>query len=354
MRTTDASSWAALPQPFLANEAVAAGLTSTAIAGAVRRREIIAVARSVYAVPGVWAQLDPPELHAAMARAAWASVPRAVVSHQSAALLFGLPHPLGPIGRPTVSVPESTRSSAKHDWRRVLHAELPSDHVLQRDGLKVTTPSRTVVDALRQLRLRDALAIADGALRAELVTHAELDEMRTFQTRWPGIRNADQAFGLVDHRRESWLESASVATAHALGFSRPESQVWIHHLDGRLIGRVDLLWRRAGVVGEADGQGKYLGEFSGEWDAEQASQFMVAERDRERELESVGFAVARWGTGELMDHGRGLNEALHRAGRRADPRRIQCLWRQDEGDDLRAWSDHPAAYGNGGEPPHAA
>jgi hypothetical protein len=354
MRATDPSVWGALPQPFLAREAFAVGLTSTSIAGAVGRRQIIPVARSVYAVPEVWVELDPPELHIAMTRAAWVSVPDAVVSHQSAALRFGLPHPLGPIGRPTVTVPESTRSSARDDWRRVLHAELPPEHVMQRDGVTVTNPARTVLDALRQLRLRDALAIADGAVRAKLVTLAELEEMRRFQTRWPGVRNADQAFGLVDHRRESWLESASVATAHMLGFSRPESQIWIHHTDGRLIGRVDLLWRHAGVVGEADGRGKYLGEFSEKWDAELAAQFMLAERDRERELESVGFAVARWGTGELLDKGRGLNAVLQSAGQRADPRRIRCLWRQDEGDELRPWAESRGSYDSDDEPPHAA
>lgn len=355
MRATEPTVWTALPQPFLAKEAFAAGLSSNAIAGAIRRHELVSVARSVYAVPDTWVALGPVELHTSMSRAASVSVPGSVVSHQSAALRWDLPHPLGPIGRPTVTVPESTRSSRSEDWRRVLHAELPAEHVIERDGLKLTTPARTVVDALRQLRLRDALAIADGALRKGLVTPSELDDLRKFQTRWPGVRNADQAFGLLDHRRESWLESASVATAHALGYSRPESQVWIHHRDGSLIGRVDLLWRGAGVVGEADGRGKYLGEFSqDEWDAERAAQLMLAERDRERALESVGFAVARWGTGELMDRGRGLNEVLREAGRRADPGRIRCLWRQDEGDELRPWSEAPSAYGIDDEPNNAA
>lgn len=342
MRATPAAAWADLPQPFLAREAFETGLTSQAIAGAVRRRHVIPVARSVYAVPEAWVRLDPRGVHAALTRAAAESIPGSVVSHQSAAVLHGLPHPLGPIGRPTVTVPESGRSSHDDDWRRVLHAELPPEHVVSRSGLRVTTVPRTVVDALRQLRLRDALAIADGALRGGLTTPAELRAMRRFQTRWPGVRAADVAMALVDHRRESWLESASVATAHRLGFPRPESQIWVHHPEGHLVGRVDLLWRGLAVVGEADGRGKYLGEYAGTtWDAEAAADHMLRERDRERELESLGLAVARWGTGELLGGGRGLGDRLQAAARRADPGKVRCLWRQDVGDPLREWRDVP-------------
>src|SRR5688572_8796435 len=84
MRTTPESSWLALPQPFLAKEAHAAGLSSTTISGAVRRRHIIPVAASVYAVPESWVELDPQGLHLAMTRAAGASIEGSVVSHQSA------------------------------------------------------------------------------------------------------------------------------------------------------------------------------------------------------------------------------------------------------------------------------
>jgi hypothetical protein len=339
MRMTPESSWRYLPQPFLAREANAAGLSSTSIAGAVRRRHIIPVASSVYAVPEVWVDLSPKELHINPTRAASVSVDDGVVSHQSAALLHGLPHPLGPMGPVSLTLPDSCRTARHDDWRRLLDAELPESHVTEHSGIALTTVDRTVVDCFRQLRLRDALAVADGALRAGATTLDALQAMRAFQTRWPGVTNADTGIALADPRRESWLESASVATAHVLGFSRPMSHVWIHHLNGRLIGRVDLLWPHAGVIGEADGHGKYLGEYDpSDWDVNEAAAHMVAERDRERELESVGFAVARWGTGALLRRGGDLRDALLTARRRADPSRIRCLWRQDPGEELRPWS----------------
>ena len=351
MRTTPETAWQTLPQPFLAREAHAVGLTSTSIAGAMRRKQIIPVAPSVYAAREGWVDLTPPELHVRMSRAAAVSVEGAVVSHQSAALIHGLPHPLGPLGPVSLTLQDSSSTAARDDWRRLLDGELPDAHVTHVKGVRVTTVDRTVVDSLRQLRPRDALAIADGALRAGLTSIQDLQHMRAFQRRWPGVRKADLGLAMVDHRRESWLESASVATAHQLGFSVPMSQVWIHDLDGRPIGRVDFLWSLAGVIGEADGRGKYLGTYtSKEWNPEQAAVHMIAERDRERELESVGFAVARWGTADLLDRGAGLTRALKEARRRADPSRIRCLWRQDPQDDLQPWSRALAPMGGGGGP----
>ena len=338
MRTTPGTAWEALPQPFLAREAHAAGLSSNSIAGAVRRQQIIVVAPSLYAVREPWIDLTPQQLHLAMARAGSASVDTSVVSHLSAALVHGLPHPLGPLGPVSLTLPTSLRTAARDDWRRVLDGDLPSAHVTEVSGIRVTTADRTVIDCFRQLRLRDALAVADGALRSGLTDHDALRDMRVFQSRWPGITKADAGVPMADSRRESWLESASVATACQLGFSIPRSQVWIHHLDGRLIGRVDFLWGEAGVVGEADGRGKYLGTYSrSDWDAEEAAEHMLAERDRERELEAVGLAVARWDTGAVLGGGTKLAVALREARRRANPDRVRCLWRQDEDDDLLPW-----------------
>lgn len=206
------------------------------------------------------------------------------------------------------------------------------------DDRPVTTAARTVLDCLRQLRLRDALAIADRAVGSGLTTVEELSQMRAFQSRWPGVLKADVGLTLVDGRRESWLESASVAAAHEHGFSMPESQIRIHRLDGTFVARVDLLWRQAGVVGEADGKGKYRGDFDdGDWSIDQAADVVLAERDRERELEALGFGVARWGSDAVLRTGADVPEALRAARRRARPQDIRCLWRAAEDDPLRAW-----------------
>jgi len=297
----------------------------------------------LYAVREPWLRVDPTELHVALCRAAQASIPESVVSHVSAALALGLPTPQGPVGKVSLTARASARTSYPDDWRRVLQAELPPDHVSSAHGVPVTTPSRTVVDSFRQSRFRDALAIADAAVRNRLVRPDELRAMRAFQTRWPGIRLAEEGLALVDGRRESWLESASVAVAHRRGYSVPESQIRIHDMDGAFIGRVDHLWRAAGVIGEADGLGKYRGDLDGpEITPDRISEIVLAERDRERGLASLGFAVARWGTADLRDYGEGLCRALISARRRARPQSIRCLWRSNDAEPLKPWVWPPA------------
>ncbi|MFC8502154.1 hypothetical protein ACFUC1_07335 [Pedococcus sp. NPDC057267] len=342
MRTTPEAAWLALPQPFLAREARAVGLTSTAIAGAVRRGQLVVPAPHVYAASEAWSALSPVAAHLGLARAGQVSVAGSVVSHATAALLHGLPQPWGPMGSSVcLTALQTTRTAATEDWRRVLDGALSPDDVTEVDGVRVTTVARTVIDCLRTLRLRDGLAIADVALGRGLVAEEELRAVRCRQRRWPGIRTADLGIVLADGRRESWLESASVATAVALGWPPPMSQVSIHRLDGSFVGRVDLLWGGLGIVGEADGRSKYLGSFDEQWDADRAATFILRERDRERELESMGLVVARWGTAELRDGGAGLDAALVRARRRADAARVRCSWRLDQGDGLRDWRDMP-------------
>jgi hypothetical protein len=343
MRTTDLERWTDLPQPFLWTEAHAAGLGHAALSSAVRRRELIRIAPSLYAVREPWLELDQTRMHVALARAAQASVPDTVVSHVSAALVLGLPSPQGPAGKVTLTARTSSRTSYPDDWRRVLQAKLPEEHVAAAGDMAVTGAARTVVDSFRQSRFRDALAIADAAVRDGRVVPEELQVMRAFQARWPGIKRADEGLALVDGRRESWLESASVAVAHRRGYSVPESQICIHDLDGVFVGRVDHLWRHAGVIGEADGRGKYRGDLDAvEATVEQIADIMLAERERERGLESLGFAVARWGTVDLRDYGEGMCRALTAARRRAKPELIRCLWRRNKDEPLQPWVWPPA------------
>jgi very-short-patch-repair endonuclease len=61
----------------------------------------------------------------------------------------------------------------------------------------------------------------------------------------------------------------------------PEPQVWLGDASGT-IGRVDFLWRRCGLVGEADGRVKYR-------DNE-----LWLEKLRQERLEDAGFTVVRW------------------------------------------------------------
>jgi hypothetical protein len=59
---------------------------------------------------------------------------------------------------------------------------------------------------------------------------------------------------------------------------------------GRFLGRVDFYWDDFGVVGEADGDGKYGDR-----------QALIAEKRRQERLEEAGLVVVRWGWQDLRD-----------------------------------------------------
>lgn len=68
----------------------------------------------------------------------------------------------------------------------------------------------------------------------------------------------------------------------------PESQVDIHDERGRLVGRVDFLWRDRATIGEADGQLKYT-----------VGEVVYREKQREDRLRDLGFEVVRWDFADL-------------------------------------------------------
>ena len=223
-----------------------------------------------------------------------------VVSHTSAARLWGLPSPLG--GWP---LPEFTAASGTTRRRRGLHvrvAELLDDDLVEQLGTTVTSPARTVADCLRSLPGRDGLAMADAALRRNLVTESAVLEVLHRQSGWPGVSVARQVFKLADRHRESPLESWSAwAFAHT-GVPAPDWQMNVRDADGRRLGRVDCWWALGAVVGEADGRAKYaLATAERGGSAEALLDVLQAERRREQRLRAVGADVIRWSADDVLD-----------------------------------------------------
>lgn len=153
--------------------------------------------------------------------------------------------------------------------------------------------ARTVVDCFRSLRLGDALAVGDAALRRNLTSLVEIEDALDGQFRWPHVTRALRGIPLLDPRRENWLESYSAAALFQHG---------LFSLDGAFIGRVDALWEELGIVGEADGAGKYLGDFDPHQDrsSEAVARRMIAAGARESRLREVGFGVVRWDPKEIV------------------------------------------------------
>jgi len=174
----------------------------------------------------------------------------AVVSHQDAALLWGLELVRTPTER-TLTVGRN-RSRAHRAGVRVHRADIAEDARVLRDGLRITTVVVTVVDLARRLPVAEAVAVGDSALRQGL---ARLEQLRTALLALPAGRGRDRVarvIALLDPRCGSVLESILrvLLAEHGL---RPQTQVEVRSRAGRRIGRVDFAWPDRRLVVECDG-----------------------------------------------------------------------------------------------------
>lgn len=283
------------PPPFTRAEALAAGWTGRRLDAALRRSTLTRVRAGLYAPAATWAALPPWERHLAMARTASRATPDAIVSHASAAALLGLPMPPAPPERATMTLLDDTRTSPADSWRQFHRGATPASHVWIRGRTPHLVPARTVVDCLRELSPGDALAVVDGALRRGLVTVSDLRRIREHERRWPGIAVADALLGLADGRRESWLESRSAWVFHAARMPVGVPQVVVLDAAGRFVARVDVGWEGLGVVGEADGRGKYLADAPPGLPSDVvAARRVIAQGVRESRIRDLGLEVVRW------------------------------------------------------------
>ncbi len=156
-------------------------------------------------------------------------------------------------------------------------------------GVPVTSPERTWTDLARTASLADALCVGDAALASGAITLHELRRRLDGLVGVRGVRRAYRALGLISGVRESPLESESFAYFVEHRVPLPTCQVTIRSRDGRFLGRVDVLWEEARLVGEADGRMKY-------GDAEA----VYAEKRREDEIRAEGYGFIRWGKADLQ------------------------------------------------------
>ncbi len=242
-----------------------------------------------------------------------------VLSHAHAARAYGWPSPLGGWGPPsfTSAVPPARRR--REVW--ICVASLPAEDVALLGPVAVTSSARTVIDCARRLPQRDALAIADAALRRGHVTH---DGLRAALSRAAGTRGIERARAVVaiaDGRRETAFESWSAWAFHEGGLPQPWWQATVLDHEGVFIGRVDALWEH-GLVGEADGRAKYrlvALERRGVVDAEGLAAALDDERRRERELRLAGAAIVRWEPRDVLDPGRAHRLVEHVRPQLAEP-----------------------------------
>lgn len=246
---------AVLPEVHLARD-----YSSTTVARRVRDRAWVRVGRGIYMdAPTAEEEADGPALRRAVALGrivgthARLSSP-VCFSHQSAALVYGLPQWNVPrMTHLTVATPRG----AHCDPRLARHIGLLSeDQVTVVNGLHVTSLARTVADCLTTMPPLEALVVADSALHRGLL-RGEVEAVLAQVGRRNGSVRASIIAGLADDGAESPAETGSRFVLLRDGFPIPSTQVEVSTRLGSFW--ADLGFEEWQLLMEYDGRRKYAG-----------------------------------------------------------------------------------------------
>ncbi|MQY20787.1 endonuclease domain-containing protein [Nocardia macrotermitis] len=250
--------------------------------------------RGVYSEEAIYAELDAVARHRMLAAAVLPEMAAdAVVSHQSAAAIYGAPIWAAPMDRLCVTRNRSNGGRIKPDLK--VHCT-PIDAVAEVDGLLLSTPARTILDLGRTVSFESAVVAGDWLAREYGVTTTDLEVELTAANRRRGIERARQVVKFLNPRSESVGESRSRVMLRDLGLPIPQSQGDVFTAEGRFLGRVDFYFGDTGVVGEFDGRTRYGRRAHPGYDPVDTA---AAERRREDALRNTGFHVIRWVWDEL-------------------------------------------------------
>lgn len=334
--------WDPPQTPFVLANVAALGVTPQVLRTAIATGRVIRVVPGVYIAAAAWTD-DAVQQHLHRAAARQLQRPRAIASHHTAALAWGLSladttaAAEGPVQ--FIEPKGKRRRSIARPGVSVAVRNLPPEHRAAHPcGLNVTTVVRTAVDVAAELALPEALVTLDAAARMGLAAEVGQSQLRracASQRRRNAAVHALRAAAavaatqftrqglarsvpLADPRRESALESCSYGHFVLAGLPLPDLQVPVELPDGTAY--PDFLWRSAMVIGEADGLEKY-----------DRSGALHEEKLRQEALEQLGFRVVRWTHEEMCQRPTVVLERIRlaldaRAGLGARPETSQSTW----------------------------
>jgi hypothetical protein len=254
----------------------ACGLSASGSRHRTNAHRLFRVRRGVYALG--------PVVHPRAAL--WAAVlatsaPDASISHWTAARVHGI---AGRSGAPIhVTVPGSGgRSLADVHVHRA--RTLAAEDTMLVDGLRVTTPARTVLDIAARAADHEVLRlIREGEYLGLLPAGAMLDAVAS-HPRHPGaprVRRVDPATATAA-LQQTPLEDDLAALIATLPVPTPRSQLSVRGASGAGY-RLDFGWPDARVAAEADGRS-----------AHERSASLESDRFRDNDLAAVGWQTLRF------------------------------------------------------------
>lgn len=217
-------------------------------------------------------------------------VPQAVVSHVSAALLWGIDLWRSPLDR--VHVTRARPYGGRRGSRVHVHVSpLEPEEITLVEGVAVTSPARTVVDVARMLPFEQAVVAADAALRSDVVDHDQLADAAARAKGWPGAPAARRAVLFADGRSESVGESRSRVRLALAGLAPRELQWPVFDAQGRGLGLTDFAWPERRTVAEFDGEIKYGRLLR---PGEEPGDAVFREKRREDAIRDENWSMIRW------------------------------------------------------------
>lgn len=282
---------------------LAAGITPAMLRTRLADGSLRRVRSGVYIAASRWPDTTVGR-HLLLARAEQVAHPGAAISHGSAALVHGLPHP-GQGGWEDGLVALTLDGGPRPSLLEVAyhHGALPAGQVVRdAGGYRVTSVSRTAVDLARDLDLPAALMILDAAARLACrqlqarPRRADYRNARMVEATRKLLEEAARtvrcarlapAIARVEPCRESPIESLAAGYFHLAGLPCPLFQEPIRTRLGVFV--PDCYWSEHRLIGEADGAVKYADP-----DA------YVKEKEREQALRDAGYRVVRWLGKEIL------------------------------------------------------
>jgi len=208
----------------------------------------------------------------------------AVLSHRSAAAHWGVLPPSSREADVTVS-----RSLRCRRGLRFHHSRLPADEVTVRDGIPVTSTSRTLLDLAAVLNTEQLRRAAHEAEVRRLWDHVSLADLLARHPRRPGAAAVRAIVAAPDQGiTRNRLERRFLAVLDRHGLPRPATNVAMHA--GHHFIEPDCVWRRERVIVELDGHATHGTRASFEDD-----------RARDRALVAAGWRVIRITWRQLRD-----------------------------------------------------
>jgi hypothetical protein len=215
-------------------------------------------------LPRTFSVIPPPLTPEAMAWAAFLWASPALLSHLSALWQYGL---ADPPPHPHVLIRHRRRLTVPPDVRLHRSSVINAGDGRPMNGLRLTSPVRTLVDSARLLSPRRLVAVTATAAQRGLCRLDELQHYVVARPSLPGAARMMRALTQLDGGLESIREWDLLAALGAAGLPAPVAQLAVHDAAGRLISVPDFAYPEWRIAIFYDGRAAHLGVAAFDGDA---------------------------------------------------------------------------------------